>query len=115
MEPRHDTNRRLELVQSAWKRISTHLETARHRLYEEIRNYPRPIPACDQHFNYLLEERARITRELDRMHEAVRESLSRSDPVGPIEEFINSSSYLDDDARQTVRSSLKEGLSGPGA
>jgi hypothetical protein len=49
------------------KEIRDRLESERERLYREIANYPRPIPACDQQFNHLLEERERICRELDSM------------------------------------------------
>jgi chorismate mutase len=43
------------------------LELERLRLHDEIRDYPQPIPACDEHFNHLLEERARVARELARL------------------------------------------------
>jgi hypothetical protein len=110
-ESQHALNRRMDLVKSAWKRIRTHLENEKARIHEEIRNYPRPIPACDQQFNYLLEERARISQELDRMDEASREGLARGDPIEPIDEFIKSSSFVGGDAGQQVRSYLREGLS----
>ncbi len=38
----------------------------RQRLAEEIGRHPRPITACDVHFNRLLEERALVSAELDR-------------------------------------------------
>jgi hypothetical protein len=110
-ESQHAVDRRTDLVKSAWERIRTHLENERSRVHEEIRNYPRPIPSCDQQFNYLLEERARISEELGRMDEASRESLARGDPIGPIDEFIESSSYVGGDAGRQVRSYLREGLS----
>jgi hypothetical protein len=40
------------------------LEKERQRIHEEIRGYPRPIPACDVQFNALLEERNAICAEL---------------------------------------------------
>ena len=43
------------------------LEAEKRRLYEEIRNYPTPIAGCDQQFNYLLEQQARIAAELNRI------------------------------------------------
>ena len=43
------------------------LEFEKRRFYEEIRNYPTPITACDQQFNYLLEQQARVTAELSRV------------------------------------------------
>jgi len=41
------------------------LEARRKQLDEEIRAYPTPIPRCDAQFNFLMEERARIVRELE--------------------------------------------------
>ena len=46
------------------------LESERHRINDEITNYPTPIPACDAQFNFLLEERARIARELQELEAA---------------------------------------------
>ena len=60
----------LPLIESARKKIEVQLEAESRRINEEIRDYPRPIAACDLQFNYLLEERARLTGELRRMHEA---------------------------------------------
>jgi uncharacterized coiled-coil DUF342 family protein len=59
----------LASVESVWESSRTRLENEYQRIYEEIKSYPRPIPACDLQFNQLLEERDRIRRELDRMHE----------------------------------------------
>lgn len=41
------------------------LEARRKQLDEEIRAYPTPIPRCDAQFNFLMEERSRIVRELE--------------------------------------------------
>jgi len=48
------------------------LERERSRVQEEIRSYPQPIPACDEHFNSLIERRTRIARELLSLDEAAR-------------------------------------------
>ena len=45
------------------------LERQKEQIYTEIQAYPFPIPACDQQYNYLLEERARIRRELRRLEQ----------------------------------------------
>jgi hypothetical protein len=111
MEHPRATDRKMEIVQSIWKKVRTHLEDAKARIYEEARNYPRPIPACDQQFNYLLEERVRICRELDRLDEAASEGLTPGDCVQRIDEFIQSCSYLADAVAQEIRSALKEGIS----
>jgi hypothetical protein len=43
------------------------LEAERRAVYDEIKSYPRPIPACDVQFNTLLDERARLDAELARL------------------------------------------------
>ncbi|MGD9721593.1 MAG: hypothetical protein AB7O59_06105 [Pirellulales bacterium] len=47
------------------------LDAERLRLYAEIRNYPTPIAGCDQQFNYLLEQQARVNGELARVRAAL--------------------------------------------
>ena len=42
----------LTVLESLCKVIKDRLESERHRVNEEIRNYPAPIPACDAQFNY---------------------------------------------------------------
>ena len=102
----------LDLIRSVGKRIKSNLEQEKDRIYEEIRNYPRPIPACDQQFNFLLEERTRIARELQRLDEAFQPGLTGSDALARIEEFIGASSSLDDAARREIRSFLKQEFAG---
>ena len=43
------------------------LENEKRRINDEITNYPTPIAGCDAQFNFLLEEQARIDRELTRL------------------------------------------------
>ena len=59
-------------LESLWKSIKDHLENERRRIYEEIRHYPTPIPACDAQFNYLLVEQTRIAEELSRVKTLVK-------------------------------------------
>jgi uncharacterized protein YdcH (DUF465 family) len=49
----------------------------RQAIAEEIARHPRPITACDVHFNRMLEERAALTEEIDRL-EALED---RRDPL----------------------------------
>ena len=46
------------------------LEDERRRIQEEISGYPAPVAGCDEQFNYLLERRAQVRRELARVVEA---------------------------------------------
>jgi hypothetical protein len=113
LETPDTAGRRADLVRSAWERIREHLGRQKQQVYEEIKQYPRPIPACDQQFNYLLEERARLSRELSRVVEALQESLTRGDALALIDQFLASSGSFTEDAKQAIRSSWREGLSGP--
>jgi hypothetical protein len=53
------------------QRIAIDLEAEKRRLYDEIRSYPTPIAGCDQQFNYLLEQQARVHTELNRVRAAL--------------------------------------------
>jgi hypothetical protein len=105
------TSKQMDILQSAWNQIRAQLETEKARIYEAIGNYPSPIAGCDQQFNYLLEEQARISRELVRLKEATAASLTIADSIEMIDEFIRSSGYVDPELDQTIRLSLQEGLS----
>jgi hypothetical protein len=56
-----------EAAHSPWTELEDHLERARSAILAEIRNYPPPIAACDQQFNYLLEQRDRTNDALSRL------------------------------------------------
>jgi hypothetical protein len=103
--------RQMDIIQCAWDRIRAQLETEKARIYEVIVNYPPPIAACDQQFNYLLEERTRISRELDRLNKSSTANLPIEDSIKLIDEFIRSSSYVDPETEQTIQSYLEAGLS----
>ena len=43
----------------------------RQAIAEEIGRHPRPITACDVHFNRLLEERALLSEQIDKLDELI--------------------------------------------
>jgi hypothetical protein len=55
------------MADSPWTELADQLDEARRSILAEIRSYPPPITACDQQFNYLLEQRDRITEDLGRL------------------------------------------------
>jgi len=88
-----------------WDEIRTRLERRRDEILERIGSYPTPIPACDVDFNRLLEERARVFEELDRLATLKRrESHGRNSNV--IQEFIASCTSLSEDDRHALRALL---------
>ena len=75
---------------SSWKDVRAALETHRDTLNAEISVYPAPIPGCDAQFNHLLEERARINRELGRLES----EMAKTTTPAAISEFIDSCPFL---------------------
>lgn len=56
----------------SWGTVRAHLEAVRKPIYDEIAAYPMPITGCDAQYNYLLEKRDAILREIGRMEAAVK-------------------------------------------
>jgi hypothetical protein len=99
------------LLATIWQRIQLQLEAEKQRIFQEIRHYPPPIPACDVQFNGLLEERATILQELGRVNGIRKQSLSASEQIVLMDELIRSSRYLKSDLAENIRQSLT-GLAG---
>lgn len=90
-----------------WEMVKACLESERERVHAEIRAYPTPIPRCDAQFNHLIETRERLFHELARL-DAARSSAVGDDGAARVEEFIESSGCLDDDAKRRLKSALSE-------
>ena len=95
-------------LSTAWDRVKACLESERERVHAEIRSYPTPIPRCDAQFNHLIETRERLFQELARL-DAARSSAAADDGGMRVEEFIDASGCLDDDAKRRLKSALSEG------
>lgn len=65
-----------ERSQAEWQARRQQLERKKAQIYAEIQAYPFPIPACDQQYNYLLEERARVRQELRRLETLIKENAA---------------------------------------
>lgn len=89
-----------DTVHPIWDKVRDYLEAKRRPVQDAIRRYPPPIPACDAHFNHLLEQRALLSRELIRL-----EAASRDDGAS-VEDFVRSSPCVDATA---ARSFLRGG------
>lgn len=77
-------------VEARYAEIRNLLVTRRQAIADEIGRHPRPITACDVHFNRLLEERAALSQELDRF-----------------DAFIASSALLTPEAKDRIRVSME--------
>jgi hypothetical protein len=91
---------------SLCEEIRACLENRRDRVCEELGNHPRPVAACDVHFNRLLEERTAVYRELERLEE-LRRAGAREDLSAPIEDFVLSSSCLEEEAKRSFGARLR--------
>ena len=89
----------LARVEADWQRLSDDLEAEKRRLAAEIRAYPTPIPACDAQFNHLLDQRARLAQELNRLRDAREASRSSDDPVAVFRAFIQSSDWVGEEEK----------------
>lgn len=63
-------------LEGLYAEIRSVLLARRERIAEEIGRHPRPITACDVHFNRLLEERAALSEELDRFDQFIAASAA---------------------------------------
>lgn len=108
MKSRHAADTALEALAPVCGEIRAYLDNKRLQICAEISNYPPPIPACDADFNHLLEERARLGAEIGRLDALHAEGLARGSYADLLDEFVSSSPYIDGEARQRIRSSLKK-------
>jgi hypothetical protein len=109
---RSATEPRADAAPSPWTALEEHLESARRSILAEIRNYPPPIAACDQQFNYLLEQRDQIARELSRLA-SIRRDNSRDTDVEALLEFINASDCIGGELKAHLVQLLHQRLDEP--
>ncbi len=96
-------------LRSVCTEIRILLDQKRFEFTNEIRRYPPPIPTCDAHFNFLLEERARISHEISCADEL--SGMTRSKYVSElISAFVDRCAYLDDTVKESLRRRLKTAL-----
>ena len=74
----------------SWTDLKTYLEHKQAEVQAEIEQYPAPIPACDQQFNYLLEQRGLLRQELYRVVDLNEANAS----VHALNEFVTRSPLL---------------------
>jgi hypothetical protein len=88
----------IESPQALAAEISRFLEAARAALDDEIRHYPTPIPRCDAQFNHLYEQRSRLARALDAVHETDEQAAAF------VRAFAAAAPFSDSDAERALRS-----------
>ena len=91
------------LVDAAWQRIRQHLKDEKQRIFQEIRQYPPPIPACDVHFNTLLEERATILQESRQLAQIRQQNLTAEEQLQLLDAFMRSSYHVSAELEEEIR------------
>lgn len=91
-----------------WQRIAVVLEETRLKIQSEIRQYPMPIPACDAHFNWLLEERGRLTDAIERTRLAGGDDAAVALALASITACSGDSNYMDALSRRNIGTCLEE-------
>jgi hypothetical protein len=95
-------------INSTWAMIHENLEKEMHRVRDEIRNYPAPIPACDAQYNFLLEEREALSLELARARELMNVDSGSEESRRFVDAFVSVSAYLGDTEKMDIRALIKQ-------
>lgn len=91
-------------IHPAWDAVRRHIESRRRPIQDEIRRYPPPIPACDAHFNHLLEQRSLLSRELVRLEAACKAAGSGAAAAA----FVRTSPAVDETEARAILDDLVE-------
>lgn len=94
----------LQKVNFKIKTLIHFLEQKRHKIAEEIRAYPPPIPACDAQFNHLLEERSKLSREIRELQEIEKDASTEKNNSSQLQHFLSASD--DDDSHSETLNKL---------
>lgn len=81
------------VVESELQEIRKALVARKEEIKQAIREYPRPITACDDQFNLLLEQRATITREIVRFDREMAQIRLAADGRKALEAFVAGSLF----------------------
>lgn len=73
----------------SWTTIANRLTNRRRDVTREIRSFPAPIPVCDVYYNSLLEERRKISDELQKLE------VCKAKDKNSVDEFISQCSLID--------------------
>src|SRR5947208_16058099 len=99
-------------VHRAWEALRRHLATKNRAINEEVAHYPTPIARCDVQLSKLLEQRARIYCELERIGEIGEPPANDGiEWLRKVERFaMFADRDCDDDGEIALRSRLKDAI-----
>ena len=68
--------------------LRDYLVRARKAIDDEIRAYPTPIPRCDAQFNFVYEQRSRLSELLNRLNAALDQKNASPEIAHVIDAFV---------------------------
>jgi hypothetical protein len=101
---------KLASLRSACIELRAYLDRIRRSIDEEIRSYPTPIPRCDAQFNYLYEQRSRLSQALERTNAALTGAPSPAHLADAITHFVSAAAYSDGAEEENLRRRLRSEL-----
>ena len=90
------------------QQVEAYLWQERERIYAEIHAYPPPIPACDAQFNYLIEERAFVAQELNRVRGLAETALHADRRNHLLYEYVATSRILNQAVKTQILTVLNQ-------
>ncbi len=88
--------------------LRDYLQHAKRLVDEQIRAYPKPIPRCDAQFNYLYEQRARLSEALEQVNAVFDRGDSAADLRRFVLNILSSPSWSDDEPERELRQRLRD-------
>jgi hypothetical protein len=95
--------------------LRNYLDSAKRLVDEQIRTYPTPIPRCDAQFNYLYEQRSRLSQFLERVNAALTHDDGYGELANALAAFVTSPPFNDSAVEQQLRERLSAELARPKA
>ena len=84
-------------VSDSGAQLRAELMQERERVLAELRAYPPAVPACDAQFNYLLEQRDGLGRELGRLDAILAADAGAQAKAQRLADFLRNSAFLNAD------------------
>jgi hypothetical protein len=85
-----------------WAEVTGLLAGRKEDLHRAIASYPTPIAGCDEQFDYLLEQQARIADELAGACNAMAQPAAAGESLRAFCDFVRWSRCLDEDSKQRL-------------
>jgi hypothetical protein len=103
----------VERVVSICVELRDYLDRAKRQADEEIRTYPTPIPRCDAQFNYLYEQRSRLSQFLERVNAALAHDDGIGELANTLADFVTRPPFTDSVMELQLRERLSAELARP--